>query len=344
MDEVERALGRIDAASAGRVRRVLVPLLVRDGDPVRLDQLTEQDLRVLLTDTVAALECPPVERHETAWALGDFFEQAQLPAFAAVCRDQRTHEGLSARPVGPRRQRADAWAAGLHRGRRGFWADVLAELEVEPVEPARLELALTPVHALLAAVRDGAALTNAGYLPPSVALALDTKFGWSDEYSRSRPRGESDLPALVFLHEHLRDQGLLAEDGRTVAPSTSARRLLGDPVRLWETVVDPRPRWRAGFEEDAVAVMAATLVRSGELTRDQLRDEMAYLLAGKWEGRGARTVDEGLRGVELAWYRLGITMGWWDREGGLWSTKVRLSGFGRAAAASAFWSVAGRHS
>jgi hypothetical protein len=175
-----------------------------------------------------------------------------------------------------------------------------------------------------------------------VALGLDATFGWSDEHNMGRPRGERDLPPLLFLHEHLEAQGLLARDGRTLAVPDAAARVLVTPRQLWTRVAEPRPRWSAGFEEDAVAALAVTLLRSTELTRDQLRDEMAYLLSGKWQGRGARTVEDGVREVELAWFRLGITMGWWDREGGIWSAKVRLGAFGRAAAACAFWAVAGR--
>jgi hypothetical protein len=175
-----------------------------------------------------------------------------------------------------------------------------------------------------------------------VALALDATFGWSDEHNMGRPRGERDLPPLLFLHKHLEAQGLLVRDGRTLAVPEAAARLLQTPARLWAGVADPRPRWSAGFEEDAVAALAVTLVRAEGLTRGQLRDEMAYLLSGKWRGRRAHTVEDGVRDVELAWYRLGITMGWWDREGGIWSAKVRLGAFGRAAAASAFWAVAAR--
>jgi hypothetical protein len=339
MEEVEQVLGRLDVDSAGRVRRLLAPLLDRGRSPA---SLSDRDVLRLLTESAPATESAG-ERHETAWALADFFDAGGLPRLAGVCRDQHTHERLSALPSSADRRRlATGWTEGLQRGSRRFWADVLAELRAEPVLPVRLELALTPVRALMEAVADGVPLTSAGYLPPTVALGLDATFGWSDEHNMGRPRGERDLPPLLFLREHLEAQGLLTRDGRTLAVPETAARLLGTPPRLWTRVADPRPRWSAGFEEDAVAVLAVTLVRSTELTRDQLRDEMVDLLSGKWQGRGTRTVEDGVRDVELAWFRLGITMGWWDREGGIWSAKVRLGAFGRAAAASAFWSVAGR--
>jgi hypothetical protein len=339
MEEVEQVLGRLDVDSAGRVRRLLAPLVDRGRSPA---SLTDRDVLRLLTESSPATNSAG-ERHETAWALADFFDAGGLPRLAGLCRDQRTHERLSAMPSGADRRRlAAGWAEALQRGSPRFWSGVLAELQAEPVLPVRLELALTPVRALLEAVADGVQLTTAGYLPPAVALGLDATFGWSDEHNMGRPRGERDLPPLLFLHQHLEAQRLLVRDGRTLAVPEAAARLLQAPPRLWAKVADPRPRWAAGFEEDAVAALAVTLVRADDLTREQLRDELAYLLSGKWRGRGARTVEDGVRKVELAWFRLGITMGWWDREGGVWSAKVRLGAFGRAAAASAFWAVAGR--
>jgi hypothetical protein len=342
MDDLDGVLGRLDEATAERVRSALPA--IRTGDRGNESRpwmsVTAPALQNYLEGALLGSSVSDAERHEIAWALGDFFEAAGIAALAALCRDRSTHEHLAKpSPAVVRRERVTAWAQTLQRGKHEFWNDVLARLEAEPGRPARLELALTPVRALLDAVRDGVQLTNAGYLPPRTALALDAKFGWSDEYGVTPPRGETDLPALMFLHEHLREQGFLLVEGRTL---TAAPSVPDNAVELWRALVDPGPRWQVGFEHDALAVMAATLVRTDELTRDQLRDEMAYLLASKWQGTGSRTVGDGVRGVELAWFRVGIALGWWDREGGLWSSKVKLSAFGRAAAASVFWAVATR--
>ncbi|MGZ4427311.1 MAG: hypothetical protein ACXVXC_10820 [Nocardioidaceae bacterium] len=334
--DVEAALRRLDDASATRARGALVELLDATGG---LPRVNPRAVRDYLDHVLVGSEVPRTEQHEIVWALGDFFAAADLPALARLCRDQATHERIAApQPSATRHQRATTWWQGLHRGSEELRAEVLSVLQKEPQAPARLELALTPVRALLDAVGEGITLTGAGYLPPKLALALDNRFGWSDEYALGRPRGETDLPALQFLDQHLREQQLLLASGRTLTAAASSP----DASALWQAVVAPGPRWHPGFEQDALAVMAATLLRSPEITRAQLRDEMAYLLSEKWRSTGDRTVDDGVRGVELAWFRVGVTLGWWDRGGGLWSAKVQLSSFGRAAAASVFWAVAGR--
>ncbi len=343
MDDLEGVLARLDPVTAARARpalqSLLAPAAVR-GSPRSLASLTPTVLGDLLTQAIAGWPGAATDRHEAAWALADFFDAAGLPELASVCRAAETHAAL-ATPTRPavRPERAAAWAAGLRRGRPELWDEVLPLVRRAPLLPTRLELALVPVRALLDAVGDGVPLTAAGYLPPRLALALDARFGWSDELSAGRPRGEGDLPALLFLHEHLREQRLLAVADKVLVPAAQVARLTTAPDRLWAAVVAARPRWRSGFERDALAVMAATLLRGHELTRDQLREEMAFLLSGKWRRTGAHTVQDGVRAVELGWFRVGYTLGWWDREGGLWSAKVGLSGFGRAAAASLFWSA-----
>lgn len=331
----ETVLAGLDVGTAARARKALAELRRASGRRTP----TRADVEGYLRASLARSDLPRVERHEVLWALGDYFDAAGRPELAALCRDRRTHQELArARPPERRRARAQAWGRTLHRGTGTFWDEVADVLEDEPELPDRLGLALTPVRALLEAVGEGLLLTDAGYLPPVTALVLDTRFGWSDEHAVVRPRGESDLPPLVFLREHLTAQGLLEMDGRALrAPGV----LLADEA-LWRATVGPGSRWGTRFERDVLATMALTLLRPGELTRNQLRDEVSYLLTEKWRSTGAHTLDEGVRATELGWFRVGLTLGWWNREGGPWSARVALSGFGRAAASATFWTVATR--
>ena len=321
--------------------RALAGLLLGVPAHAGLAALTAEDLRrrIAYSPTVTETGMGQVtERHETAWALADFFDAARLPALAEVplARDPR-----------PDRRVRGVGRALRHEPPPGSGAWVEAERRCGSSR-SRLcvklrcrragKLAVTPARSLLDAVGRGVTLTEAGYLPPTMAVALDNEFGWSDEHPPRPPRGETDLPMLLFLDQHLREQGLLAvRAGGAGRPARGAApRRPGQALgRRGRSAPSVAPGLRAGRARGA----RETLLRAAELTRDQLRDEMTFLLSGKWQGTEGRTVEEGVRGVELTWYRVGVTLGWWDREGGLWSAKVRLGAFGRAAAASAFWAV-----
>ncbi len=338
----DRVLAHLDPETAARVHSALEALPgMTGGQPP-----TVQEVREYLFGRLTQVSLAPVERHEVVWAMADVFAELGRADLVELCRDPATHlrlaEPTTTDPLAPTPRRGDAvqaWGRTLHVGAPAFWAEAGEVLAAEPVVPHRVELTLAPARALLDAVGSGLTLTASGYLPPDVALALDTWFGWSDEYPVVRPRGESKVPPLVFLREHLTAQRLLRCEGRRLtAPGAGI-----DDASLWRTLVAPRPRWSTGFEHDVLAATALTLLRPGELTHDQLRDEVGYLLSRKWRGTGGRGLDEGIKSTELAWYRVGLTLDWWSREGGPWSSRVQLSRFGRAAAAALFWSVTDTH-
>lgn len=235
------------------------------------------------------------------------------------------------------RERAEAWMASFRDVPAPFWDRAMPHVHELPAVPERVALSLAPAVALLEAVGTGVTLTDAGYLPTRLVAGLDERFGWSQEYSLSRPRGETDLPPLRFLHEHLRAQRLLTRRGRHLTVSTAGRDALADPAVLWASVTAPAPRWRAGFEHDALAVLAIAQLRDPRLTGEQLLDEMVYVLGGKWRAEGGGSLEEGARWVQLEWYRVGLVLGWYDGRGR--STEWRLSGFGRVAAACVFRAV-----
>jgi hypothetical protein len=235
------------------------------------------------------------------------------------------------------RERADAWRASFGDVPAPFWDPALPHAHELPAVPERVGLSLAPAVALLEAVGAGVTLTDAGYLPTRLVAGLDERFGWSQEFSLGRPRGEADVPPLKFLHEHLRAQRLLTRRGRRLTVSAAGREALADPTALWASVTAPAPRWRPGFEHDALAVLAVAQLRDPRLTGEQLLEEMVYVLGGKWRAEGGGSLEEGARWVQLEWYRVGLVLGWYDGRGR--SLEWRLSPFGQAAAACVLRSV-----
>ncbi len=242
------------------------------------------------------------------------------------------HHGACPRDA-VRQQRTQAWARHLAGGDPGWLTSVLPAVLREPEDTSAPALSLVPARALLEAAWDGVRLTEGGELPEATVAALDDRFAWSDDRPRSRlARVESRLPPLLFLRQHLQAQRLLVVRHDRLEVTATGRRCLADPVLLWQAVTDPAPRWGDGFDADALAVMAALLLRSPAVSREDLVDEAAAVLGG-----AAAAVDW----VRVEWYRVGVPLGWWERSRGRW-LGLRLSRLGRAAATQTFWSVAAR--
>ncbi len=237
-----------------------------------------------------------------------------------------------------REERSGAWRASFGDVPAAYWDRALPRLAQAARVPTGAALSLAPAAALLEAAAEGVTLTDAGYLPTRLALSLDERFGWSQSYGLGRPRGEADVPPLGFLDEHLRRQRLLTKRGRHLTVSAAGRRAMADPGALWRAVTAPRPRWRPGFEHDALAVLAVSLLGEERLSSEAVRAEMAYVLGGKWRAEGGATLDDGVWWVEVEWYRLGLVLGWFDDR--RHPDELRLSGLGRAAAAAVFEVVA----
>lgn len=237
-----------------------------------------------------------------------------------------------------RRERAAIWAHQI--GPAELWERLLPELEAEPVVPPNVEASLAPATALLEELAGGVTLTKSGYLPPALALDLDARFGWSDEYGRARPRGEADLPPLRFLGRHLREQRLVTLRGNRLSVSMKGRRALADRGRLWQATSDPRPRWRVGLEVDAIAVLAGLLLEQDGRTGEELEQRMAQILSRKWCPVEGGDLGDAVAWIRWEWFRLGISLGWWQSRTRRLDTSWTLSPYGRAAAASAFWAVA----
>jgi hypothetical protein len=289
-------------------------------DPESLRRFLWRELPAQRTDE-------PRGQHEVAWSLGELFEHAGLAEQAALCRSATTHEILS----------VWRWTRSFPDVPDAFWASAREGLGPRPAPPPRVSLSLASARGLLDAVGDGLPLTASGHLPDQTVLALDDRFRWTEEFPWMRPHGETDIPPLRFLHEHLAAQGLLASDGRRLAVTDHGRDALADAGRLWSAVVTPAPRWTREFERDVLGVAAASLLRSGTFTPGRVAEEVTHVLAAKWrparaDGRGS--VFDGVSPVVHSWYHLGVPLGWWDTGRGPADRHPNV--FGAAAAAAVF--------
>jgi hypothetical protein len=420
-------LARLDAGTAQEIEAAVAWLLGAEGERLPLTTVTQLSLQHLLWYKLPVnWLTDEAEHHEIAWGLGDFFAAAGLDRYAALCREQRTHEIIAAwhrdeeearrialqaqldsgvlppdtaefkfgELMGPQeaaahqaasayleegivsgaldpdrrgfraaaqrrldryltspseefagppltavwRERVDQWRSSFRGVPDVFWDRAMPALESAPLVPERPHLSVAPALALMEEVGEGVTLTEAGYLPPKLAIGLDERFGWTEDYALSAPRSEADVRQLMFLHEHLRAQRLLTRRGRRLTVSASGRRAMGDPARLWGAVVGPAPRWRAGFEQDALAVMAVSLLGHDHVSGEQVREEMTSVLSRKWRPKDGGPIDDDVWWVEVEWLRVGLALGWWQNRRR--AAEQRLSEFGRVAAACAFRSAA----
>lgn len=234
-------------------------------------------------------------------------------------------------------ERIGIWLVPLEHGQRQLWQSVVPQVLAADPAPPGMELSLAPAAAVLEAVGEGVTLTSSGYLPAKLAIALDDRFRWSEEMIGSAPRGESDVPTLMFLDDHLRDKRLLTRRGRKLTVSAEGRRCLADPARFWSVLTGVSTRQK-GFEADALAVMAAVLLAGEPVTREQLDEQVASVLAGKWRAPdGVAVSADDVYWIGVDWYRRGRALGWWSEGRRL---RLELSRIGRAAAANLFRSVA----
>lgn len=273
------------------------------------------------------------ERHELAWTLGDLFERQGLADQAALCRSVEVHETLA----GGRWVRSFAGVPGE------FWDAALSAAHADTAAvPARAALSLSSARALLEVVGDGLRLTADGQLPTETVRELDDRFRWTEDFPWMRITQEADVAPLRLLRAHLVAQRLLVEDGPWLTRSEAGVACTTRTDRLWRAVVDPSPRWSPQFEQDALGVMAAAVLRSADFTLGRVAEEMTHVLAGRWRAVSPThlgSVFDGAAAVAQGWYQLGVPLGWWDTGRG--PADRRPNAFGRAAAVTVFRAVAG---
>ena len=325
---VDRAVLSLDEQTAARVRPVLTWLFEQGaGDPP--DVVVVE--RFLTEQLPSHWHVEEREQHEVAWALGDLFERAGLVAQAEACRSATTHEILA----------GWGWTRSLPGVAPEFWRPALDTLRARRREsgvPLRAELSMASARGLLAVVADGVTLTEDGQLPLPVVIELDDRFRWTQEFPWMRRTAETDVAPLRLLRDHLAAQRLLAYDGPRLVPTSLGRACTRSTERLWRAVVDPSPRWSSEFERDALAVMAASVLRSADFSLGRIGEEVTQVLAGKWRPADRASLHDGVLPVVQAWYQLGVPLGWWDTGHG--PADRRPNGLGRAAAVAVFGAVA----
>lgn len=327
---MEEVLPGLDEATATRVRPALDWLRSQGGERGLDAGLVQR----FLTEVLAARTWEDArEHHEVAWALGDLFASAGLAELAALCRSPASHESMAVR----------AWIASFPDVPQQFWRPALATVQETPAVPARAGLSLVSARALLEEVGEGLPLDEQGQLPLRTVLRLDDRFRWTEEFPWMRVRGEGDIAPLRLLREHLQAQTLLRRTGDRLVVTDLGRGCAEDAEALWRGITDPSPRWSHEFEQDALGVMAASVLRAADFSLSRIAEEMTNVLARKWHPRthGDRVVFDGAAPLAQAWYQLGVPLGWWDTGRGL--ADRRPNGFGRAAAAAVIRSVSARH-
>jgi hypothetical protein len=326
--QLDRAVPSLDEQTAARVRPVLTWWFERGAGDLPDVGVVE---RFLTEQLPSHWRVDEREQHEVAWALGDLFELAGLAPQAETCRSAATHELLA----------GWGWTRGLPGVAAEFWRPALTTLRDRHRDggvPARAELSMASARALLVAVADGVTLTVDGQLPLPVVVELDDRFRWTQEFPWLRRTAEADVAPLRLLREHLVAQRLLAYDGPRLVPTRLGRACSHSTERLWRAVVDPSPRWSSEFERDALAVMAASVLRSADFSLGRIGEEVTYVLAAKWRPADRASVHDGVLPVVQAWYQLGVPLGWWDTGHG--AADRRPNSLGRAAAVAVFGAVA----
>jgi len=326
--ELDRAVLSLDEQTAARARPVLAWWSAHGAGDRPGVEVVE---RFLTEELPSHWRADEREQHEVAWALGDLFERAGLVGQAEACRSATTH-GIIA---------GWGWTQSFPGTAVEFWRpaiDTLRDRRRNGGVPPRAGLSMASARALLAVVADGVTLTEDGQLPLPVVVGLDDRFRWTQEFPWLRRTAEADVAPLRLLREHLSAQRLLAYDGRRLVLTRLGRACARSTELLWRAVVDPSPRWSSEFERDALAVMAASVLRSADFSLGRIGEEVTHVLAGKWRPADRASLHDGVLPVVQSWYRLGVPLGWWDTGHG--AADRRPNGLGRAAAVAVFEAVA----
>ena len=320
---MERALDALDEGTATRARTALAGLRRMDGGT----DLGMEVVRAYLW-RVLPVEAGGRDRHEAAWALGDLFEAAGLVEQAALARSATTHEIFA----------VWRWTESFSAVAPRFWRPALERLGPTPAAPARVGLSVASARAMLEVVGDaGVELGADGGLSAATVTRLDDRFRWTEEFPWMHHGGESGLPPVRFLREHLTAQRLMVHDHGRLALTAAGRAAVDDLAALWRALVSPAPRWSHEFDRDVLGLMAAALTGSGVFEPDRLAEELAAPLASKWRSAGQGAIVEGASLVLHAWYQLGVPLGWWDTGRG--PADRHPNAFGRAAAGAVFRSM-----
>lgn len=233
-----------------------------------------------------------------------------------------------------RAERAEWWSRSGGPNRQRLCTAALERLRTEPIlDGPVLSESLAPARALLEGVADGVMLTQAGYLPKTLAVHLNDRFDWY-RLPGYKVTSEGDIAQLLDLHELLRQTRLLTKRGRKLTVSAEGRRCLAHDDRLFRTLA---LHLLAGtdFASDVAAMKTCHLLLEADIVlEDDLTDAVLTAVAERWRTTSGEAVTR--RDVQFAgrWRYLARTLAWLDEgeyqhPGGY---QIRLTPAGRAAA------------
>jgi hypothetical protein len=175
-------------------------------------------------------------------------------------------------------ERLTTWANGRSAIRTALIEPVLERLRTAPAAPPEgAAWALEPARRLLDEAAGGIALTQAGYLPKALVVAMNEAYGYY-ELPDHRPRGEQDVLALTELRELLRQAGLIRRTGRRLVLAPGGRRVRDDVPALWNVVTG---RLAAGedFEAAVAEIVLLALAPGRPVDGDRLEELIVEAVA-----------------------------------------------------------------
>jgi len=151
---------------------------------------------------------------------------------------------------------------------------------------------------------DGLQLTQAGWLPPAVVTEAVQELGWQDRWIGKLNR-EDQTPPIADLRANAQQFGLVRKlKGRLVLSST-AKRLLDDPIALWESLARAVAlRHRTELAQDLTLLLAVEVASGRHNERAQYAEPITFGLDALGWVRGDNrplTVDDVLPRLLDGW-------------------------------------------
>jgi hypothetical protein len=185
-------------------------------------------------------------------------------------------------------ERVDAWVNLARPPALKAWRERLRAWSWPDVGPSDVAAAVAPMRWLLDACAEGAALTQAGYLPPAMAREAADRFGWWEW--PGQPRSEADVHQLGVLRQTAARLHLVSKRSRRLAVTRRGSALADDAVGLWQAIAATLAC------EDGYLAMLSELVAhrllEGPALDDALEQEIGPIVAAQgWTADGVLVTD-----------------------------------------------------
>lgn len=176
------------------------------------------------------------------------------------------------------------------------WCGRIATAVQHPpiVDEAAIAASIRPIEWMLRRIGpDGAALTSAGWLPPSIVRDAMRELDW-EHRDVGKMNREDRTFAIADLRALMRQLGLVRVARGRIAPTVVARRVLDDSGALWvhvaEQLVERQP---TPVGRDLMLLLALQLVSGEALDERPLADRMARDLTELgWRDPGGSRLEE----------------------------------------------------